>query len=124
MRDAFIDAPDSEMKIKVRPCPLTDVNQKLAASVTYEYASQDSICVYIKEGGTLNCKVTVADLRKASLAQWVPFFESGGFPSVIVGVVPFKLFATVWDLPDPYHQKVTPCQSNSTNDEIAKNWRL
>ena len=119
MRDAMIAAPDEEMKTSISACALTQENQRLAASVTYEYKSRDRMCACLKENGRINCRVSTNDLNEAPFEKWVPFFESGGYPAVIVGIVPNVVFKAVWDSPDDYHQRVTPCDSNTTNEDIV-----
>ena len=119
MRDAMIDSPSEEMKTDVRACPLTRDNQRLAETVTYDYQSKDLVCACLKENGKINCHAKLADLKKAPFEQWAPFYESGGYPSVIIGVVPAVVFKAMWDAPDDYRQRITPCDSNSTNDSTV-----
>ena len=123
LRDALIESPNEQLIQKVSPCLLTRKNQKLATFVDFEYKSKDKICACIKEGGKLNCSVTVNELLKAPFSSLVPFFEVGDFSAVIVGRVPLKLFETIWNLPNDFSQQVSNCGYNTTNEEIAKNWR-
>lgn len=122
MRDAIIDSPSEEMKVMVQPCALTQENQRLAATVTYEYVSKDRICACLKEKGKINCRISAQDLRTAPYEKWVTFFESGGWPAVIIGVVPKIVFKAIWELPQDYHQKITPCDNNTSNESIIKEY--
>ncbi len=119
MRDAMIEAPAEEMKTSISACALTQENQRLAASVSYEYTSKDRICACLRQNGKINCRIKHTDLGNASFEEFAPFFESGGYPSVIIGIVPRVVFKAVWDSPKEYHQKVPPCDSNTTNEEIV-----
>lgn len=122
MRDAIIDSPSEEMIASVHPCALTQENQRLASTVTYEYTSQDRMCACLKENGKLNCNVTPSALNKAPFEKWVTFFESGGWPPVIIGVVPQIVFKAVWELPSAYHQRISPCNNNTSNENIIRKY--
>lgn len=118
MRDALIDAPNTEMKATIDACALTSDNQRLAETVTYQYKSKDRICVCLRENGKIKCAINENTLNNAPIEKWVPFFESGGYPSVIIGVVPRVVFKATLDVPDLYMQELSPCGYNTSNEDF------
>ncbi len=122
MRDAFIDFPGNDMKVTIKACPLTRDNQRLAASVTYAYTSNDYICACLKESDKINCGASSARLKNAPFRQLLPFFSSGGYPAVIVGVVPSLVFKALLEAPEEYNEginRLIPCGNNTSNEEIV-----
>ncbi len=121
LRDAFIEAPNNLFKQTVKACALTDTNLKLADTVSFEYRSQDKVCACVFEKNNLNCTVNVARLKATPYNELVLFFVSQGSPSLIQELVAPAL-SQVWpDLPD-YHQQIVPCQYNTLNEELAKQY--
>ena len=107
----------------IKAYPLTDVNQKLASTVSYDYRSKDLVCVCLKKSGKLKLGVTDSQLRAVPYEQWVLFFETGGYPSVIENIVPKEL-GQVWEqLPSPFVQGIVPCQNNTANEDFIKQFR-
>ena len=122
LRDAIIEVPGAQYKQTIKACKLTDTNQKLAKSVSYEYRSADLVCACLQKGGQLQLGVTKQQLQAVPYAQWQLFFETGGFPSVISQVVPAQL-ARAWnEVPSDFVQIIVPCQTNTANENFLKSF--
>ena len=115
-RDAMIAAPGNLYKQTIKACKLTDVNQKLATSVSYEYHSKDLVCVCLRNSGRLKLGVKPQQVQAVPYEQWVLFFETGGFPSVITGRVPKELSKAWKDLPSDFMQEIASCEYNTSNE--------
>lgn len=120
LRDAMINTPDDLYRQTISDCALTDVNKKLASQVSFTYRSKDQVCACLLERNRINCAINEKQLAQAPYEQWALFFETGGFPSVISGVVPPDLFKAWINLPDDYIQAISPCSNNTSNEELVK----
>lgn len=125
MRDAVIDAPTEIFKQKITYCPLTDVNQKLAKTVSYKYRSQDRMCFCINEGNQMNCRAKNADLKATSPEKWILFFTEygNGLPDRILQRVPRELEKVI-PFMDEYIQPMSACKiaENSSNADFMKRY--
>ncbi len=120
LRDAVIATPDELYKQIIGACPLTDTNQKLVAQVSFKYESKDNVCACVFEQNRLNCVINEDQLARVPYGQWALFFETGGYPSVISGIVPPVLSKAWVEVPNDYIQTITPCSNNTSNQEIIK----
>lgn len=119
LRDAIIATPDDLYKQRIHACALTRKNQQLAANVSFKYKSKDDVCACLVEKGGISI-VSAKELAKIPYEQLALFFETGGIPSVIKGIVP-PVLSKVWiDLPDDYIQPITPCANNTSNEEMIE----
>ena len=120
LRDALILTPDDLYQQNVEQCLRTDVNLKAVNQVSYQYDSRDLVCACVMENNKLDCSINNNKLRTVPYENWALFFETGNFPSVIIGVVPPVLQKAWKDLPDDFMQSIRACDNNTTNEERAK----